>query len=395
MPDLTRLGGLADTVAVVGVGDTDYPRDYREARAGGLTADSYGHAARALRAALDDAGLSKADIDGLIAGPTLASERLGEVLGIDPRWADQADAGTAILKAAQAIHSGFAECIALVYGNDQRTAGTAYGGPSAMGGDRHLSYVYFAPWGLTSQGALYAMMANRFMAETGLSEADLGRFVVAQRAHATLNPNAIMTRPLSLQDYLEAPYICEPLRMFDYCLINDGGVALILTTTERARRLPRPVVTVGGVGRSDLNGEATTLRPRLQDFYHRGHTDAAAQTFEMSGLGPEDIDLVGIYDSFSIHIPVALEGFGFCAPGDAAELARSGATGPGGRLPVNTSGGNLSESYMQGWNHQVELIRQLRQQAGARQVVGARAALYLSDVAGQVLSIAYRSGGAW
>ena len=161
MPDLGRLAALRDTVAVVGVGETDYPDDYARARRGERHQDGYGHAALALRRALADCGLTRADVDGLVTGPTLAGERLGEVLGMDVRWAAQADAVQAVLTAALAIHAGVAECVALVYGTDQRTAGTAYGGPGAMGGDRHLAYTYFAPWGLTSQGALYALLANR------------------------------------------------------------------------------------------------------------------------------------------------------------------------------------------------------------------------------------------
>lgn len=145
MPDLNRLAALRDTVAVVGVGETDYPEDYARARRGERHQDGYGHAAEAFRRALADSGLCRADIDGLVTGPTLAGERLGEVLGMDVRWADQGDAVQAMVKAALAIHAGLAECVALVYGTDQRTGGTAYGGPGAMGGERHLSYVYYAP----------------------------------------------------------------------------------------------------------------------------------------------------------------------------------------------------------------------------------------------------------
>lgn len=202
-----------------------------------------------------------------------------------------------------------------------------------------------------------------------------------------------MRGPLTIEDYLAARYICEPLRLFDYCLVNDGGVALIVTTADRARRLDRPAVLLRGIGRSDLNREATSLRPRLVEFYRPAQRRAAEQVYAMAGLGPAEVDVLQIYDSFSVHVPLALEGFGFCADGEVGRLLASGDLGPGGRLPVNTFGGHLSGSYMQGWSHQAECVRQLRGEAGDRQVPGARTAQYVSDVAGKVTSLIYRRAG--
>jgi acetyl-CoA acetyltransferase len=390
MPNMQKLSALSNSMAVIGVGETDYAADYRIARGTPSTHDCYGYAATAFERALADSGLARKEIDGLIVGPTLTAERTGEVLGLNPRWSGQGDAVNAIMQAMLAIHSGMSECVALVYGNDQKSAATQYGGPKAMGGDRFLAYVYYAPWGLTSQGAIYAMMTSRYMALTGFRSEDLGAIVVGQRQFAALNPQAIMREPLSLEDYMSSRLICEPLRLYDYCLINDGGVALIVTTTERARRLKKPVVSIAGISRSDLNIDATSLRPRMLDFYHTAHRQVAEQVYGMAGLGPSDIDVLQIYDSFSVHVPIALEGFGFCRDGEAAGLVRSGALKPGGRLPLNTSGGMLSHSYMQGWSHQVEAVRQLRGETGARQIEGARTAQYLSDVAGKVASIIYQ-----
>jgi len=389
MPDPARLAALKDTVAIVGVGETDYADDHARARRGERRQDGYGHAATAFRRALADCGLRRTDIDGLITGPTLAGERLGEVLGMDVRWADQADAVQAVLKAALAIHAGVAECVALVYGTDQRAAGIAYGGQGAMGGERHLAYTYFAPWGLTSQGALYALLTNRYLAVSGLTERELGEVAVAQRAFARLNPAAVLRRPLTIDEHLAGAYICEPLRRTDYCMINDGGVALIVTTAERARALGRPHVLLSGIGRSDHNRDATSLRPRLEEFYRPAQRQAAEQVYAMAGIGPSEIDVLQVYDSFSIHVPLALEGFGFCPDGAAGKLLTSGDLAPGGRLPVNTAGGHLSGSYMQGWGHQAECVRQLRGAAGERQVPGARTAQYVSDVAGKVTSLIY------
>ena len=390
MVDHSRLVRLKNDIAIVGVGDTDYAADYARARSGERYQDSYGYAARALRRALGDAGLTLKDIDGLVVGPTLSSERAGEILGINPRWSSQADAVNAVLQGALALHAGMADCVALVYGNDQRTGGTKYGGPTARG-EQFLSYVYYAPWGMTSQGALYAMMARRYMETRGLTERELAEVALAQRRFAQLHPNAVMRDPLDLETYLDAKYICDPLRIFDYCMVNDGGVALLMTTTERARKLGRPFVKISGIGRSDVNTDATSLWPRLIDFYHSGHAQAAETVYGMADAGPSEMDVVGIYDSFSPHVIFALEGFGFFDPGEFGRFAAGGTLGPGGRVPVNTSGGHLSESYMQGWNHQVELVRQLRGEAGARQVSQCRFGQYISDVAGKVISVIYRA----
>ena len=391
MPDRARLRTLRDVAAVVGVGETDYAEDHARSRGGEpAVRDSYGLAALAYSRALADSGLDHRDIDGLVVGPTLAYEPTAEMLGLNVRWAGQADAAQSVLLALMAIGAGLAECVALVYGNAQRSGGVRYGGAGAMGGSEIRSYVYYAPWGMTSQGALYALLTRRYMELHGLTEAQLGHVAVAQRQFASMNPNAVMRSPITVEDYLAGRLIVEPLRVFDYCLINDGGVALIVTTAERAARLGNGRhAVVHAVGRSDLNREATSLRPRLIDFYHAAHTEAAEQLWDMAGFGPERIDSVQIYDSFSVHVPVALDGFGYCPVGGAGHFLESGATGPGGRLPVNTSGGHLSDSYMQGWNHQVEAVRQLRGDAGERQVPGARHVHYISDVAGKVVTIVY------
>lgn len=392
MPNFERLKSLKNDIAIVGVGDTNYADDHKRARAGELEENAYGYGARAFSRALDDCGIDRSEIDGLVAGPSLSLERLGEIIGVDPRWAAQGDAVNSILHAALALHSGMAECVALVYGNDQRAVGTQYGGPQAMGGENYLSYVYYQPWGLTSQGALYALMTNRYMQLTGFKAEDLAEVSMAQRRFAQLNPNAIMRKPLTLDDYMKSNFICEPLRLFDYCLINDGGVTLIMTTAERAKRLRKKPVLISGIGRSDTNRDATSLWPRLIDFYHTGHHKAATQVYDMAGVAPKDIDLLEVYDSFSSHIVFALEGFGFCRDGEVAKFIRENGIGPGGKLPINTSGGHLSESYMQGWNHQVDAVRQLRGEAGQRQVAGARYAQYISDIAGKVVTLIYQPG---
>jgi acetyl-CoA acetyltransferase len=288
-----------------------------------------------------------------------------------------------------AIRSGLTEVVALVYGNNQRSGGTNYGGDNAAGGGSFLSYIYHAPWGFTSQGALYAMMFRRYMELSGLTPAELGEVAVAQRIGSSLNPNAIMQERITVEDYLQSAFVCEPLHLFDYCLINDGGVALIVAEASRAKHIRPDPVLIHGVGRYDLNKGATSLEPRLTNFYLPAQQQVAEQVFNMAGIGPRDVSSLQVYDSFSCHIPLALEGYGYCGVGEAGKFMRESGISLRGRLPVNTSGGHLSESYMQGWNHQIEAVRQLRNQCGARQVADCRYVHYSSDVAGKAVSILY------
>lgn len=387
------MKALRRVASVIGVGHSDWVGDWTRVRNGERPDDCYGYAASAFRNALKDANITRDQIDGLIVGPTTAYERMGEVLHMNVRWGDQADAVLSVAQACMAIETGMADVVALVYGNDQRSVGTQYGGPQAMGGDQFLSYVYHSPWGMTSQGALYALMFQRYSELYGISERDLGHVAVAQRQGSARNPNAIMRKEISLEDYMAAPYITEPLRLFDYCLINDGGVALIIAEQGLARKLsPRPV-SIEAVGRFDLNTGATSLEPRLTDFYRPAQQAVAEQIFGDTNLDPKDIDVLQVYDSFSVHIPLALEGYGYCHVGEAGKFMREQGIGLAGALPTNTGGGHLSESYMQGWNHQIECVRQARGECGDRQIENCRLVHYTSDVAGKAVSIIYGSEG--
>ena len=291
-----------------------------------------------------------------------------------------------------AIHCGLCTTVALVYGNAQRSMDTAYGGSRVTGGGI-TSYFYYAPWGLTSQGALYALFFQRHKLLYGTTEEQLGAIAVAFRKHACLNPNAVMYgKPITIDDYMHARYVAEPLRLYDYCLINDGGVAIIVRRADMAKDLQHQPVLVSGFGWSEANVDATQLRPRLKDFYHTAHHGVAQQIYPMAGVTPKDVDVFATYDSFSVHLLASLEGFGFCKEGEGGAFVQNGRIEIGGELPCNTSGGMLSESYMQSWNHQPELVRQLRGGLGARQVHGAEVAQYVHDVAGKCKSLIYTKG---
>lgn len=386
----TDIKRMRDKVSIVGIGDTDYGKDYAAHRDGKDLPDSYGYATIAFQRALADSGLTKDKIDGVIVAGPITHGRTCEVLGLNPSWTAAEDAGRAIIQATLWINTGMAKTVALIYGNAQRSGGTQYGGARAAGGEQNLSYIYYAPWGMTSQGALYAMMFRRHMELYGTTEHQLGHVAVSERNFAINNQNAVMQRPLTIDDYLQSRFICEPLRLNDYCLVNDGGVSLILTSTDRAKTLPKPPVQVSGFAAAELHIDSTQLRPRMIDFYRPAHEKVKAKVYEAAGVSQREIDSVQIYDSFTCHVLFALEGFGFCPIGEGGAFVESGSIAHGGILPINTSGGMLSESYMQGWNHQIEIARQLRGESGLRQVPDCNTIQYICDASGKCTSIVYR-----
>jgi acetyl-CoA acetyltransferase len=228
-------------------------------------------------------------------------------------------------------------------------------------------------------------MMRRHMEEYGTTADQLGAVACAFRQHASLNPQAVMRTPFTLEEYRAARYICEPLRLLDYCLINDGGVAMILTTTERARDLKKPPVTLRGFAQaSALAG--STFPP--EDYWRAPMRAVADDVYAMAGAGPQDMDALMIYDNFTPTVLFSLEGFGFCAPGESGPWVAEGRLGLGNAFPTNTSGGHLSESYMQGWALNVEAVRQVRGECGARQVQGAELVQYMT-AAPVITSIIY------
>jgi len=376
-------------IAIVGIGSTDYRADYALARAGKPGTDLTGYAVRAFRDALQDSGLVRADIDGLVTA-TLPYERMGELLGMNPRWSSPGtDPAASFMLAADAIRAGRAECVALIKALDFKSMGTRFGGPQAMGAEQLLHYAYYRPWGFTSQGAFDAVVVQRYMELYGLTHRDMGDVPVAQRAWARLNPRAIMQAPMTIEDYLAHPFIVAPLRLPDYCVIADGAVALIMTTLERARKMARhPLVTIMGMGWGEDNMDVSQLRSKLA-FNRMQVSLAARQSYEEAGYGPEDMNGFYFYDNFSGELFYTLENCGYCAEGEGVSFVKSRGIGPGGSFPVNTSGGMMSEAYMQGWNAQVEMVRQLRGQAGTRQIIDCRRVHYVSNTIGKASSIIY------
>ncbi|WP_406316016.1 acetyl-CoA acetyltransferase [Streptosporangium sp. NBC_01639] len=369
------------SVAVVGVAESDL----------GVTGKSILHLqAQAVTRALDDAGLTAADVDGLAtAGVSrFPATQVAEYLGIRPAWSDSTSAGGAafemyVARAAQAIESGQCRTVLISYGSDQRSARSR-----SLGGvtdPRTPDAQFEAPYGPLYPLSYYAMAAQRYLHVHGHGREHLAEVAVAAREWALRNPKAFRhgAGPLTADDVLNSPMISTPLTAADCCLVTDGGGALLLTSLDRARDLRRKPVTILGYG------EATTNHgmAHAPDLLSTGAADSGRRAFAMAGLTPRDVDVAQIYDSFTITVLLSLEGLGFCGPGEAAAFVRDVGIGPGGGLPLNTSGGGLSYCHpgMLGLLLLVEAVRQLRGECGDRQVPG-RPEIALAHGTGGVLS---------
>ncbi len=349
--------------AVVGIGITAF------GKLPGLTADDLG--GWALREALADAGLNAGDIDGLITSRVSSYEAVAADHGIQPRWVTHLPpegrmAGVAVHTAVAALATGQCRTVALVYGNDGASAGATYGG--GVGEAYGTSASLVAPYGMTSPGAFYAMMLQRHRALYGTTEEQLATVSMTFREHARLNPGAVMRKPVSLDDYRSSWFVVEPLHLLDYCLINDGGAAMILTVPEAAVDHPRPPVYILGSAQA---GQLAESDFPADDFWGSALSTVGARAWAAAGRDRSEVDALMIYDNFSPNVLFTLEGLGYCEPGESGDFIQGGRIGLGGELPINTSGGHLSESYMQGWALSVEAVRQLRGECGARQVADA------------------------
>jgi acetyl-CoA acetyltransferase len=353
---------LRDKTCVVGVGTTSYG-NFPETDANGLGLE-------ALRRAADDAGIAMSEIDGLIVSRIPGYERFAEMAGLNPRFTMQTPmpgrfASISMMLAANALACGEADVIALVYGNNGRSQRMNYGG-----GDNTWS-----PWGMTSPGALHAMMWQRHVHRYGSRSEDLAHVAVAFRKHAMLNPDAVMREALTIEQHQAGRFIAEPLRLNDYCLINDGGVAWIMTTADRAKDLKRKPVYVSGYARQDTFTDSSTFDDEL---WYPALRQVSNEVHERAGIGRDEIDGLMIYDNFTPTVLFSLEGMGYCQRGEGGAFVRDGRLELGrGSLPTNTSGGHLSESYMQGWALIAEAVRQLRGELGDRQIPDCKALQYI------------------
>lgn len=387
---------LKDKAAVCGVGHSPYGRR--------LNRSPIDLASEAIRNALDDAGLGRDDLDGLIVsfGSPIGADAdtLAYTLGLKLRlynqtWAHGRFTASCLQWAAMAVNAGLANavaCLAAVSFSGFRKpmmggAGDAEGAREAGGG--HGEDPVF---GMTSPGAGAALVARKYFARFGATSRQLAAVAVAFRKHAALNPAAIMREPITVDDHQNSRFVCEPLHLLDYCLINDGAACVIVTTSERARDLKKPPVYLSGLqGLPAGREEFIWTYPGFGVSQQTGFDDKPGlqPVYQMAGVTPKDIDALFTYDAFSILVWTALERFGFCGQGEAAAFTQDGRIELGGALPMNTNGGLLSEAHIMGWNHQVEIVRQLRGECGKRQVADAQVIQWANAYGDSLL---YRKG---
>ncbi len=354
--------------AIVGVGATE------QGELPGRSADEIAVTAAAI--ALSDAGISKDEVDGLVTcPPPFAADRsgidenVGHLLGINPAFSTTlvyGACGFSLHLAAMAITSGLASTVLLTFGANPRSARVSASVPVGGAAD------WAALAGLVHVAGPAAMAARQHMHRYGTTEEQLGWVAVAQREWAARNPMAIFRAALSIDDYLASPYLVAPLRRLDLTMLSDGGTAVVLTSAERARSFrPAPVYLLSMAQQSALRGDQN--EDRLQRPWI---ADIARRLYAESGTSPADVDIAYFQDATSVWVLQMLEWYGFCGPGEAGKFLAEGHTRPGGSLPVNTHGGQLSESYSWNWMHLYEAVRQLRGECGERQVPGARLALH-------------------
>jgi acetyl-CoA acetyltransferase len=358
-------------IAIAGVAESDLGHDV------GLSILQ--HQALAAGRALEDAGLRHTDVDAVMAVDFLGlpSLQIAEYLGIKPRFTDTTVTGGSAFEnlvehAALGIAAGLCEVVLITYGStlwsDRRRV--VEGG----GVDPRMPAAQFeTPYGDLSPIGAYALAAARHCYEFGTTPEQLAEVAVSTRNWASLNPRALLRYPITVDDVLQSPLIASPLHRLDCCVMTDGGGAVVVTSAERSRDLRKPPVYVLGSAFSSTHLSIS----QMENLTQTGAVESGKNAMSMAGIKPSDIDVVEIYDSFTISVVCALEDLGFCPKGDGGRFVEGGRLGPGGELPTNTSGGGLS------YNHPgafgifliIEAVRQLRGECAARQVPGAELAL--------------------
>jgi acetyl-CoA acetyltransferase len=368
---------LKSKTAIAGLGITKQGKvyDYNQA----------GFAIEAVRLAIADAGLRRDDIDGLLLNPGLSwtdqgmgSFQLQQAMGLrNLRLSATMNAGGAtacamVQQAAEAIDAGICNVVACVFSDaplkpPKPKAEGGKGGGSA--GAYNFARGLDAAYGQFGVNAMYAMVARRHMHLYGTSNDHLGAIAVAQRRWANSNPAAqFYDTPMSIEDYHRSRWVVEPFHLFDCCLVSNGGLAVVVTSAQRARDLSKPPVYIWGMGQGHPGGDPS-------ETLTSGAVLAKEPAFRMAGIGIQDIDVVELYDCYTFTVLVCLEDYGFCAKGEGGPFVADGKTAPGGSLPVNTGGGQLSSFYMWGMTPVSEAVIQMRGEGGARQVPHAKVAL--------------------
>lgn len=367
------MGMLTKKAAIVGVAESDLGYTPNESFLQLI--------AQATNRALDDAGLTIKDIDGFFSAGWLTMESImvAEYLGIKPSYSDSTMPGGAAFEfhvhhALAAISAGLCETALICYAETRlsdRKKGVAAN--FATFAPQEPEEQFEVPYGLWVPIPTYALAAQRHMYQYGTTSAQLAEIAVAARKWARLNPAASMRDPLSIDDVLASPMMSTPLRLRDCCLVNDGGGAVIVTTAERARNLRKKPIWILGCGESHTHRSITGM----PDLTVTPAKASGERAFRMAGLTPSDIDILELYDSFTITVLLQLEDLGFCPKGEGGHFVEEQRLAPGGLQPTNTSGGGLSYLHtgMFGIFLLIEAAKQLRGECGDRQLHDAKTAL--------------------
>ena len=330
--------------------------------------------AQGITRALDDCGLALKDVDGLISACTqsrTSALNLSEYLGISPNFIDSTIVGGSsfmyhVGHAMAAIQLGLCEVAVIAYGSTQRSIGRQNASVREIN-------PYETPYRPFLPSTAYALAASRHMHEFGTTREQMAEVAVAARQWALKNPVAWEKKPLTIEEVLGARMVSYPFTVRDICLVTDGGGAIILTTPERAKSLKKPPVYVLGCGATITHANISSM----PDLTITGAAESGRRAYAMAGLAAKDIDVVELYDAFTINTILFLEDLGFCKKGEGGAFVSGGRIAPGGALPVNTNGGGLSYCHpgMYGLFLLIEAVRQLRGECGDRQVAGAKTAI--------------------
>lgn len=335
---------------------------------------------QAVTRALADAGLTLADVDGIAATgiSRFSATQLADYFGIEPTWTDSTFAGGSayemmVARAVQAIDAGQATTVVISFASNQRSAKSR-----RLGGvhEPHIPEAQFEePYDMLFPASYYAMAMQQYLHKFGGTHEQLAEIAVAAREWALLNPKAFRygKGAITAEDITGSTLLSSPLTVGDCCLVTDGGGAIVLTSMERAHDLPRKPVEVLGYGERTTNSSFTAV----DDLTAPGAVGSGRDAFARAGITPADVDVLQVYDSFTITAALSVEALGFCGRGEVLDFIADGRIRPGGALPLNTSGGGLSYCHpgQFGILLLVEAVRQLRGEAGGRQVAGARTAV--------------------
>ncbi|UOT04992.1 lipid-transfer protein [Rhodococcus opacus] len=359
------MSGLSGKAVIAGIGATDFSKNSGRSE--------LRLAAEAVTAALDDAGLPPADVDGLTSFTmdTNTEAAVARSVGIpDLKFFSRIHYGggaacATVQQAAMAVATGVADVVVAYRAFNERS-GMRFGQVNSglvqqvnsSGTDNAFSY----PHGLSTPAAFVAMVAQRYMHEYGATSEDFGRVAVTDRKHAATNPNAFFYgKPITLEDHQNSRFIAEPLHLLDCCQESDGGIAIVVTSPQRAKDLKQKPAVIAAAAQgsgSDQYIMTSYYRPKLAGLPEMELV--GRQLWDQAGLGPQDMDLAVLYDHFTPYVLMQLEELGFCGRGEAKDFIAGGAIDLDGGLPLNTHGGQLGEAYIHGMNGIAEGVRQIR-----------------------------------